>query len=75
MSQSAEERIADLELAVSVLCQVIAANLGPHVPRIDPEEARGVLDVLEQIRRRQLDRGRLEAIAEKLGDDILYVGP
>lgn len=73
MSQSAEERIADLELAVSVLCQVLRQQPCSR-ERIVPEFYQ-VFDVLEQIRRRQLDRGRLEAIAEKLGDDILYVGP
>lgn len=70
MSQSTEERIADLELAVSVLCQVIAANLGPRAPRIDPEEARKVLDVVNRIRRSAIDRDVLEVLAERVGDDV-----
>lgn len=69
MSQSNEERISDLELAVDVLCQAIMTLPVSANPKI--LEA---LEVVSQIRRRQLDRGRLEAIAESLGDSILYVG-
>ena len=72
MSQSVEERVSDLELAVSVLCQALL--YGAYQAATNAEYA-AALEVVESIRKRPIDRTRLEALAQKLGDSVLYVGP